>query len=377
MTHHHRIFFHAPLRTAQRMTALLAAFFLVFALGTAQQPAPKKPIGRDGLLKAVKINGLSTRELVREIETRGVSFVLGTEDEEAFRSAGARPEVIEAIKNNYRPPTGKTEPGNTDKTWNTDKPVANVPPGPPLSKQEVLTLLHGGVEPDRVIQFVEARGVSFQLNQAVAAEIRNAGGTPPLLKAIAERAVGKTGPPPPVDTGPDYDDYTDMAINALNGNDPNAAVQHLQRAVALRPGEPKAHALLGFTYLYHFTDPAMAEREMYRAIETGGAAAFRVYHDHDGVFANYCIGSLFISRDDVTFRADNGVHTFEAAKNTIKEARVNAFVGSEYGAFHLKVTIPGDKKSRNYNFAPATRKRYETDLVLNLVQGFAPLNFVK
>src|SRR5436309_1484511 len=80
------------------------------------------------------------------------------------------------------------------------------------------------------------------------------------------------------------------------------------------------------------------------AIERGGGAPFRVYHDHDGFFNTFCQGSLFVSKTNVTFKGDDGNHTFAADRTNIKEVKSNGLVGVQYGAFHLKV-ITGAKKS--------------------------------
>ncbi len=67
--------------------------------------APRKPpIKRTGLVNALKINGLTTAELVEQIVLRGVDFQLTTEAERELREAGARTEVINAVRANYRQP---------------------------------------------------------------------------------------------------------------------------------------------------------------------------------------------------------------------------------------------------------------------------------
>src|ERR671917_114885 len=81
--------------------ALLAAALLLFPAASAAQA--KKPITREGLVKAVRINGLSTAELIQQVQSRGVSFQMTAEAEAELRAAGARPEVIEAARANYRP----------------------------------------------------------------------------------------------------------------------------------------------------------------------------------------------------------------------------------------------------------------------------------
>src|ERR1044072_4260290 len=68
--------------------ALLAAALLLFPATSSAQT--KKPITRDGLVTAVRINGLSTAELVQQIQSRGVSFRMTPDAEAALRAGGAR-----------------------------------------------------------------------------------------------------------------------------------------------------------------------------------------------------------------------------------------------------------------------------------------------
>src|SRR5215212_9470889 len=63
----------------------------------------KKPISKDGLVKAIQLNGLSTRELVQQIQSRGVEFQMTPQIETELRGIGARPEVVDAARASYRP----------------------------------------------------------------------------------------------------------------------------------------------------------------------------------------------------------------------------------------------------------------------------------
>jgi hypothetical protein len=84
-------------------------------------------------------------------------------------------------------------------------------------------------------------------------------------------------------------------------------------------------------------------------------------------FNTFCQGSLFVSKRNVTFRADDGNHTFEATRQDIKETKLNGFVGAQFGAFHLKV---GAGKGETYNFAPYNKQKSEANLVINLIQSY-------
>src|SRR5262249_1163088 len=147
----------------------------------------------------------------------------------------------------------------------------------------------------------------------------------------------------------------------------NAAVRFLQQAVALDSSRPQAYGLLGFAELYGIHDINAAERSMRAAIDRGGGAPFRVYHDPDRLFKNFCQGSLVVSTRKVTFRAGEGNQRVGGNGQGIKEAKLNGFVGAQFGAFHLKV---GAGKGETYNFAPYNKQKSEANLVINLIQSY-------
>jgi hypothetical protein len=361
----------------KKLAALALAALTVIACAHATRAQAKKPITKDGLVKAVRINGLSTAELVQEIRTRGVAFQMTPAVESEMRQAGARPEVIEAARTNYRPSSSAPVVGAGGR--------GTVPKGAPLSKAEIVTMLQAGSPSAKVEQFVDARGVNFQSNAQVAREIKAAGGTNSLVGAIASGYVaagsnrGKAAPPQPAaHRGPDYDDLTDQATAAYYSKDAARASQLLQQAVQLDPSQPRAYQLLGFTQLYLQNDIAAAESNMRKAIELGGSASFRVFHDHaNGTFNSTCSGTLFVTKSNVTFKADDGADTFETDDGGINEIKTNKLAGGAFGAlmggkdrgaFHLKVRRASDTK--NYNFAPLTEKRAESELIIKLVRGY-------
>src|SRR5262249_10282877 len=137
--------------------------------------------------------------------------------------------------------------------------------------------------------------------------------------------------------GPDYEDLTDQAISAMQANNSVGAIRVLQQAIQVDPSRATAYQLLGFAQLYGIKDINSAESSMKAAMERGGSAVFYVYHDHDGFFKTFCEGSFFVSKTGVSYKAKDGNHTFEAANSIIKEAGVNNLVGSQIGAFHLKL----------------------------------------
>ncbi|HYE13097.1 MAG TPA: hypothetical protein VD968_01500 [Pyrinomonadaceae bacterium] len=367
---------------ALALAAAAAAALLLAAPSSAQS---NKPISRKGLVESVKANGLSTVELVRIINRRGVAFEMTPDAEAELRSVGARPEVIEAARSNYRDPAPATPAVASRPTTNRPANVpssgssAPVPPGPPLSKNEIITMLQGGIAPARVEQFVEARGVSFSVTPEVAREITAAGGNRSLVGAITEKATAETASsssPFGADSGeaansgaPTYDDYIDRAQTAISAQDWSSAINYAQQAAQLDPQQPTAFTLLGTMLLYASRNVGGAEQAMSAAIQRGGAAAFKVYHDHTGSFSQYCQGSFFVTKTGVSFKADDGLDTFETEDSNIKEAKTNAWVGSEYGAFHIKPVQKINGRD-NFNFAPATQQKAEAELILRMIRNF-------
>ena len=372
------------------LTLAAVCVALLFSAGAATQTA-KKPITKQGLVNAVKINGLTTRELVLQIERRGVDFEMTAADESDLNSVGARPEIIEAARANYRPAAAAAATSRvssqpvTPRVSNTTAAASGqpVPDGPPLSKSEVVTMLQGGIAPARVEQFVERRGVSFQVTPDIAREITAAGGNRSLVGAITERSTteaasssagndspfGPAGAAEPASSGPDYDDLIDRASSSVASQDFAGAMRFAQQAAQLDPKQPTAFSILGTVALYYSRNVSTAEQAMRAAIERGGAAAFHVYHDHDGNFTDYCEGSFFVTKTGVSFKANDGRDTFDAEDANIKEAKTNAFVGAKYGAFHIK-PIQRINNRDNFNFAPNTRDKSEAQLIIRLIQGY-------
>ncbi|HWS56591.1 MAG TPA: hypothetical protein VN228_20820, partial [Pyrinomonadaceae bacterium] len=261
---------------------------------------------------------------------------------------------------------------------------ANVPPGPPLSKNEVVTMLQGGIPAARVEQFVEARGVSFQVTPEVAREITAAGGNRSLVGAITEKSVaasntsaGYDGPGDDGDdddggdsgpAGPNYDGLIDQAQSSFLAQDYNNAGSYLKQAIELDPSRPIGFQLLG-SWAMVAGDFATADKAMRAAIDRGGSASFRVLHDHDGGFNQYCEGSFFVSRAGVSFVANDGRDTFEAADSNIKEVKTNRLVGANLGAFHVK-PVQRINGRDNFNFAPMSTNKAEAELLIRLVQAY-------
>src|SRR2546423_4724411 len=373
---------HSVSKSRRVLLAALAAACAALVVCAAAAQTAKKPISKKGLMDAVKINGLSTQELVQQIERRGVDFEMTSDAESDLRSVGARPEVIDAARSNYRTPATVPAASRTPARASATPPSNfNVPAGPPLSKSEIITMLQAGSPPSRVEQFVEVRGVSFQVTPEIAREITSAGGTRSLVGAITEKSAAETANNngsnespfrPAADSrnaAPDYDDLIDRANSAVASQDFAGAIRYAQQAAQLDPQQPTAYSIIGTLALYYGQNVNTAEQAMRAAIERGGAAAFHVYHDHNGSVGGYCEGAVFITKAGVSFKANDGRDTFETADSNIKEAKVNAFVGSEVGAFHIKPLQKINGRD-NFNFAPLSRSKAESELIIRLIKSY-------
>jgi hypothetical protein len=111
----------------QRPRRIVSFVILILLLGGFAVAQAPKPITKAGLLKALQIGGLSPAELVQQINTRGISFVLTPEVELELRAAGATPEVIEAVRRNSHAPSPTPTP---KPPVITQPPVDQTPPAP-------------------------------------------------------------------------------------------------------------------------------------------------------------------------------------------------------------------------------------------------------
>jgi hypothetical protein len=358
-----------------------ACLLLAFSIAIAQTQT-KPPYDKDKLIKVVQLNALTTKEIVEAVNGRGVDFKVTPDVEAEFRQAGARPELIEALRKNYRQPA-KSETTTTPPSTSRTPPVT---PGPPLSKTEIVAMLRSGESSDRVEQIVDARGVNFTPTPETSREIAAAGGSRSLLGTIALRATTKPTQPtnpsnpstPPRTTidkggpsaGPDYDDLNYQAIAAMKANNAAEATRLLQQAIRAEPNKPLAYKLMGFVQIYGYRNIAGAEQNFRASLERDGAAVFQVYHDHDGMFQSYCQGALTITRTGVAFKGNDGRDAFEVTDDQIKEVSLNDLVGARFGGFHIKVREGQKGKSKNFNFAPATQQPAESNLIINLIRSY-------
>ena len=128
------------------------------------------PMERQELMRAISEGKLSENELIAKIERRRLAFQMTTSDEDAFRQAGAKAQLLEIL-------------------WRND--AFKVSPGDPLTIEQVLSYLHEGIPSQRVILVVQERKARIALNKTTAEQITEAGGSESLIVAILSNLTGE------------------------------------------------------------------------------------------------------------------------------------------------------------------------------------------
>jgi hypothetical protein len=213
------------------MGVAAVVMFTMLASSTTQAQA-NNSYDKDRILKVVRLNALSTKEIVQAIQRRGVSFAMTPDVEAEFLAVNAPPSVIEALRANYRPASASAATSSPARS--TGRTPSNVPSGPPLGKNEIITLLQSGAPPARVEQVVEARGVDFHLTPEITREIMSAGGTRSLVGAISEKGAAPSQP-----SGSSTGSYSGIGASM---EDRTIGGQTYIFITATAPNSPAAHA---------------------------------------------------------------------------------------------------------------------------------------
>jgi hypothetical protein len=350
---------------------VLAACCLLMSLqNVSAQKYEGTPATKQGIIKALTSKQFQTREIVQRINARGVDFQVTPSVQAELVAAGARPEIIEAVRSNYRVSSAPPKPG--------PKPPVNGKKftGNPLDKDAIVTLLENGVADAQVRKNIESRGVNFKSTPVIKNEIKAAGGSVALLNLIALSYVDPTPTPSPAPYNPggsdSYDSLIDKAVDQYdNKKDKNGALATLQQAVQMDANNSRAYQLLGFMNLYGLSNFNEAERYMKESLTRGGSAVFRVFHDHDGLFTDTCNGSLFIAKDTVRFESDNNVHTFQTNDADIKQVKTNSVFKRAFqtktGSFKIVLKSGDDPQGVKFSFAPLTDNIAESKMIIRLI----------
>lgn len=183
------------------MLPLICAILLTLAVGGIParcQPSDRKPISRQGFLKAVEIGGLTSEELANLIREHGVEFRLSGEDRALLEKARVDNAVVEAIEASYRESSGAPSPAPQVVSQLVSQLVSQQGSGPRLTRDSLIGLIKQGHPSEALEQIVEMRGIDFPVTPEAAKEVEAAGGRRELLGAMILRQP----PPPTAPAGP-------------------------------------------------------------------------------------------------------------------------------------------------------------------------------
>lgn len=138
----------------------LIVFIAVVAVSARPQQA-QKPLTKEQVTDLAKA-GMTTPQLVKLIQEHGIDFDLTNDYLEALRQAGAQEPVIEALR--------------------AARPK-------PLSREQVLALLAGGVPSKRAAMLVREHGVDFLPDEPYLETLRLAGADDELIAALREASA--------------------------------------------------------------------------------------------------------------------------------------------------------------------------------------------
>ncbi len=355
--------------------AAIACLLLLTVYGNVSAQYRGTAVKKEKLVSVLRSKQLQTREIVAIVKSNGVDFELTPTVETELVGAGARPEVIEAIRGNYRTVV-VTKTGGKPATATKSKFSGN-----PLTKDAIVTLLENGVTDVQVRKNVQSRGVGFQANSQIINEIKKVGGSIALVNLIASSYVNPNAknsgaPNTTAVAAPSasdiYDGLIDKAVDFYdNKKDKQGALAALQQAVKLDANNARAYQLLGFMNLYGFSNFVEAERNMRESLARGGSAVFRVFHDHNGLFTETCQGSLYVAKDAVRFESDNNIHTFQTSDSDIQKIKTNSAFKrafqSKSGSFQIVLKSGKDKDGVKYSFSPLTDNITESKMIIGLI----------
>jgi len=360
-------------KSIKRFKSIVSVLFsalCVFAVGALAQQYAGSPVTKIRLVSVLRSKSLQTREIVKVIVNKGVDFQINPAVETELVAAGARPEVIDAARTNYRAlAVAKPSPAPTGKSKFT---------GTPLGVEAIITLLENGVADAQVRKNVQARGVSFKMTAQTKAAIKTAGGSVALNNRIALSYAAPAANPASAanntaaaNAADNYDNLVDKTVDLFdNKKDKQGAVNSLQEAVKLEPDNSRAYQLLGYVNLYGFSNFPEAERYMKESINRGGSAVLRVFHDHDGFFKDTCKGSLYVAKDTVRFESDDNAHTFQTIDSDIQKIKTNSAFKRAFqtknGSFQI-VLKSGEKDGVKFSFAPLTDNIAESKMIIRLI----------
>lgn len=293
----------------------------------------------------------------------------------------------------------------------------------PLSKDDVVGLLEGQVEPSRVADVARSEGITFEMSTATEKQLRDAGADDHLISVLRDLAPKSKGEPvapsdsssassPPVlliEATPGgaqvYIDDEPKATTSSEGRvrfsqlSPGLHVVRLSLAgytdheekVELKPGQTSTvfatlAAVKAVTVTPQATSPAAGNvaatnnnpvpAGQNTSANNANMARFLVAHDHGfPAGQNLCIGWMTVGNGALHFQGVRAIfngspggptHSFDISGNEIREARRNGVYLAQMGGFHIKL-----KKGTNINmFVVDAQGRYQPpDAILTAIDA--------
>ena len=340
-----------------RFIKFLALLALLVVVTPAQEPAG--PVERQNLNKALQVGGLSDKEFADIVQQRHAAFEMTASDEESFRKLGAGEALIGAL-------------------WEYD--AFKVPAGPPLTGEQIVTLLQAGTPSRRMERIIQERKVKMVVEKSATDQIAKAGGSATLIGVIltnlTEEKPTEVKPavvvpvvrePTKEEIKAKYDTLIADAKKANDSGDHLRATEILADAKKLDRSRPEAFQTEGYIWLYSMDSISRGGLEYKEAIAKGGEVELRVEHVHGLsklMKEQTCLGRMWISKAGVRYEASDKVHMFRFTRKQIMEADRDKEMKVKESGFHIRVD-DGHNKADTLHFRAARSKdRAEEDTLI-------------
>jgi hypothetical protein len=189
-----------------------------------KQAEKKPPYEKETILKVLRLGGITPKEMIQRIEERGVYFELISSTEIELLEAGATPELMRAIRANYR--------AERDAERELSQGAAQ-PTGPPNDFSYIKLLVENGMNPKALLITIKREGVNFMLTQAGEQELRKLGATSEHIAAIRANFRASLTPEGPAATAPPI--QSEPRLYTQQDPSPSPAQKRFERVVTAAP----------------------------------------------------------------------------------------------------------------------------------------------
>jgi hypothetical protein len=192
-------------RCLVKLCFLILTILVAVATPLASPQQAQKPLTKEEVMGLVKA-GLDNTRLAKAVRERGIDFEPTEDYVQALRKAGAQDVLIEALR--------------------TEKPQ-------PLTKEQVLQLVAGGVPNQRAAMLVQQRGIDFLADEQYLDMLRVAGGDATVIAAVREASAAVSGKLV-VMTSPNAEVYLDGKLQGRANAEGEFAMNAMRGAYALK-----------------------------------------------------------------------------------------------------------------------------------------------